>query len=91
MNLYQIGDLVQVTGSFTDSTGTLVDPTSVNLQVLNPQGQTSLQSPSRVSVGVYYANISAVTSGTYSYRFSGTGAVTAADQNSFLVASSSFN
>ena len=91
---YNIGDLLRLKTTFTSLTGTLVDPTSIQLKVKAPSGTvTTYTYPSTVtkeSAGVYYHDFAVTESGTHYYNWQGSGAFTAADESSFEVVSTQF-
>ena len=76
-NTYDIGDLVQVTGTFTDSGGSATDPDVITGKFKTPAAVETeyvyLTDAELVKsgTGVYYFNISADASGSYYYRFEG--------------------
>ena len=71
-NKYEIGDLVRVTGTFTDAAGDNTDPTVVRGKYQDPTGnETTDSSPTNSAVGVYYFDIDIDESGTWYYRFEG--------------------
>lgn len=90
MPLYQPGDLVRLSTTFTvDDTPT--DPTSVTLTVQKPDGtQTDYvhgTDPEVVkdSTGVYHADIEADQAGLWVWAWTGTGAAHGVDEGSFSV------
>lgn len=91
-NEYEVGALVRVTGTFTDSNGA-ADPTAITLYVKDPSGSiTELTYDSDVSsdiassgTGVFYSDIDIDESGKWFYKFKGTGAVQAASTYWFTV------
>jgi hypothetical protein len=91
MNRYDVGDLVRCTGTFRDSTGTLVDPTAVFFRVREPGEETIEYQYTvgpmvvRVSTGIYRADVDVTSSGTWRYGFHSTGNGQAADRNEFVV------
>ena len=86
MNSYPRGNMVQLYATFTDMNGNLVDPTTVACQYVISTGSTVYNvTTTQVSTGVYTANLTTTIAGTYTYRFTGTGAVTAAQENAFIV------
>lgn len=95
MNTYDIGDLVRLTGTFTDATGALADPTVVLAEVRpyvdGVYGTVVPITPVRESTGVYHADYSPATAGAYLYRIEGTGAVQQAAEGAFLVRVSNFS
>lgn len=89
MNTYTIGDLVRLTGTFTDLSGNLSDPTTSSLVVKSPDGTvTTYPSLVHPSTGIYYFDLPITGSGVYYYRYAGTGAVVAAGETQFQVSES---
>lgn len=89
-NVYQLSEPVPLKAEFRNVSGVLTDPTSVTLQVRKPSGALLTPTASAVSTGIWtYVIPSAVNdeAGLWWYSFSGSGAVAAVDQNSFLVES----
>lgn len=99
-NEYEIQQLVRLEAAFTDRAGTPIDPTAVYLLVKTPQpnggeffeyvynsGDNVIV---RVSTGVFYANFTPLTAGTYDYRWESTGTGQAAEEARFSVDSSPF-
>jgi hypothetical protein len=86
-----IGDLVRLSGTFADLNGNLLDPTAVTLSIKEPNGATASFQYGRdafvvrESVGCYLMDFAPSTEGLYTYRFAGTGAVTAAEEKMFYV------
>ena len=93
-NTYQVGDLVQVQGTFTDSTGTAFDPDEVTCKYKDPSGNiTTDASPTQNGTGIYYVNVEVDESGTWHYRFAGEtsgGSYQGADEEHFQVENSAF-
>ena len=92
MATYDQGDLVQVTATFKNaSTGAVLDPTAVYLKVCAPDHTETIYqygvgaTISRVSTGVYRANIDASQYGKYQYRWYSTGNGQASEPQSFYV------
>ena len=91
-NVYDIGDLVRITGTWTRrSDGSAVDPTAVfcaykdpsdNLSTLEYGVDAALQ---KDGTGIYYVDISADESGTWYYRFYSTGTGQAAGEQTFEI------
>lgn len=76
-----IGNIARLSCTFTDDTGTAVDPTTITVQYQSPQGTTTTQTPIRDSVGAYHYDLALTQPGTYRYRFIGTGIVTAQSED----------
>ena len=71
-NIYDIGDLVQVEGTFTDADDVATDPNVVRCKYKDPSGnETTDSSPTKSATGVYYSNIEVDEAGTWYYRFEG--------------------
>jgi hypothetical protein len=92
IGLYDVGDIATVTASFKSGT-TPSDPTTVTARVWAPDGTATNYTVTagqivQDSVGAYHLDIACVLAGDYFYRFTGTGAVTAAQEGSFHVRSS---
>ena len=89
-NTYTRGNVVRMTGTFT-SGGTLTNPTTVTLVLEDPEGDEESLTPSNVSTGVYRYDYTIgetaalAPRGWWKYRWRGTGAVIAADDNKFFV------
>ncbi len=95
MNGYDIGDVVRLTGTFTNLAGAAADPTTVTLKVAR-RGQTVTTATyaaaqiTRTGAGIYYYDLTVVGDGIHDYRFEATGTVTAAVEGSFVVAATQF-
>lgn len=88
MDSYDIGDAVRLTGTFRNAAGTLTDPTTVTLKHEDPSGnETSLTyaggTVTKSSTGIYYADVTVDESGTWKYKWIGTGTVAQADEGAF--------
>jgi hypothetical protein len=81
------GTKVRLSGSFRNLGGTLVAPTAVVLTVQRPDGTDDTPSTTTGTTGIYYADYdtSGLATGLYCYRFAGTGALVAADEDWFEV------
>jgi len=88
---YNIGDVALLSCEFKNPRrGTRVDPTDVFCKIRKP-GQDPLDIPvSRTAPGIYEAEIDLDVSGTWHYRFAGTGAYQAADEDEFKVQADAF-
>jgi hypothetical protein len=95
-NLYDIGDLVRLTGNFKDVNNVLTDPSIITLEVIDPAlKQTNYvygigNQIVKSSTGIYYTQTSPDQSGKWQYRWLGTGAVTTAEAGFFYVRASAF-
>lgn len=95
MNIFDIGDVVRLRGSFTNSAGTAVDPSSLTLQLRrfldDPSSFSTLvygvNSVVRASVGEYYHDFSVSSgsqAGEWRYRWNGTGDNAAAGEQQIM-------
>ena len=93
MNEYDVGDMIRVRGSFTNSAGAVVDPSSITFQyrqfLADPLSLTTLVygvgSITRVSTGEYYHDLAVNTDGEWRYRWNGLGANAAAVEGLFKI------
>ena len=93
MNTYDIGDRIRLRGSFVNSAGTVVDPSSVTLQLR--QLDTDLGSYTtlvygvnsivRASAGEYYHDAAPSSEGEWRFRWNGLGDNAAAGESAFLM------
>lgn len=90
MNTFDIGDMVRLGATFTTG-GVATDPTTVSLSV-KPAGSTvtsytwALAEITRTGAGVFFKDVPIVTySGTWNYRWVGTGVISTAEEGSFIV------
>jgi hypothetical protein len=89
--LYDIDDIAQLKGTFTDITGTIpTDPSTVTCYVRTPDGNVqeftyASSAVQKLSTGIYYYNFEITQSGIHYYRFNGTGACVAGKEQSFTV------
>jgi len=96
MATYDKGDLVRVTGTFTNAAGTAIDPTVVKFQFITPAGVTTAYTYGtdaevvKSATGIYYVDIDASQTGIYYYRLYSTGTGQAAAEGNFSVDTSSF-
>jgi len=94
-NVYDQGDLIRLSAAFTVD-GVAANPTIIRCKVRTPGGvvTTSVYGTDaalvRDSTGVYHLDLSVTTSGTYTYRWEGTGAAQAAEETTLLVRRSAF-
>ena len=94
--MYELGDLVRVQGTFTNSAGTNIDPSVVRAQYKNPIGTiTTLVYGTdvelvRSALGIFYVDIDANLSGRWHYRIHSTGTGQGAAEGEFVVKESQF-
>jgi len=94
-NIYDVGDRVRLTGTFTAS-GSPVDPTTVTLYYQDPSGNDTIKTYAlgqltKVSTGVYRFDLDIDEAGKWYYRFAGTGACVTASESHFNVRKSEFD
>lgn len=96
MSTYDKGDLVRLSGSFTDENGVAQDPSVVVCQYKDPSGNTTTYTYGeddelvRDSAGNYHVDVDADEIGVWSYRFYSTGSGQAAAEQQFSVKRSEF-
>ena len=95
MNSYNTSQKVRLKGTF-DVDGVLTDPATVTFKMRVPAGTITTyvygtdSQLVREAAGVYYVDYTITNEGTHSYRFVGTGAVTAANEVQFQALGSAF-
>lgn len=82
---WDIGDGLTLSVSIADTTGALVDPTTVVLTVLPPDGVSATPAVVKDGVGLYHGTYAPTQSGNHWYRWSGTGTVVVAEEGIFNV------
>lgn len=91
INVYDIGDLVRVTGELATLGGVAVDPTTLVCKIKDPAGVTTTYTygttafPVRVDTGEYYLDVTPTVPGDYHYQFHSTGTGQAMDEGTFRV------
>jgi len=97
MRRFDRGDLVRVTGTFENASGSNIDPASVRVKVRSPSGTITTYiygtdaALIKDSTGVYHLDIDANESGTWYYRFyNPSGSTQAAAEASFTVERTQF-
>jgi uncharacterized protein YfaS (alpha-2-macroglobulin family) len=93
MDLYDVGDTVRIatTTPFANSAGTATDPTTVTLNVREPDGTVTAYTYAAAQVtkagtGDFYKDVSVDASGVWAWEWIGTGTVAAAHSGAFRVA-----
>lgn len=69
-----VGAPIRLTASFTDATGTLVDPTAVTLWLNLPDGTSTSLTAVKDSTGKYHYDYTPAQVGVFDFWFAGTGA-----------------
>lgn len=91
VNVYDVGDLARVTGTFTDVNGDVADPDTLTFSYENPQGTVTsyvyLTNAElvRQSEGIFYVDVSMTLVGDYHYRWIATGSGQGAQGGVFRV------
>ena len=91
---YGIGDVAQLSVTFTNLAGVPTDPSTVTLTVNDPTGAQVIYSGgsiTHISTGNYTYNLSLTLTGVYVYQWTGTGAVQTTQQGTITVGSSLLN
>jgi uncharacterized protein YfaS (alpha-2-macroglobulin family) len=92
-NTYVSGNEIRLSVAFQTLDGNAIDPTAVELKVIDPDGDVTTYLPDAVvkdAVGHYHVDLTMDVAGRWYYRFEGSGAVTAAGEGSFTVNHSPF-
>lgn len=90
-NTHDIGDLVELIGTYSDINNILHDPTGVFIEVEEPDAtyikKTFGVDPEviRDSLGTYHMNFSPIQEGRHGYRWSATGIGQSAEEKTFLI------
>jgi len=97
---YDIGDIVRQIGTFTDTGGTVGDPTTVKFGYTTPASTAlstgnsftrtststgAVDSINKESTGVYFVDITATGAGLYETRYTSTGTLQASGESWFSV------
>jgi len=93
--LYNIGDKVRLQGTLEDSVGAELDPSTVTVKVVSPDGTLTTYTYAgstviRSALGIYYADYTPTEAGIHHYLFQSTGTGQAAEESTFSVSSSAF-
>jgi hypothetical protein len=100
MPIYDRGDLVRSSATFTNSAGTATDPTTVIARVRVPNTNRDAYTTYtygvggdivKDSTGTYHIDVSCTIAGTYYVRWEGTGAVQQAEEDTWDVDAGAFN
>jgi hypothetical protein len=91
-NVYDKGDLVRCTGTFTDAidNNAAVDPTVVNVSVRDPSGNVTTyvyntdDEVNKSGTGIYYIDVNLDEAGRWYYRWHSTGTGQAAGENTMV-------
>ncbi len=90
VNEYEIGDLVRLSGRFTDADGAPANPTSVVVKIHLPDGTIETLATGSDETGLYRADYSAAISGLHTWMMQGTGTIQRTKVRKFFVRNSVF-
>lgn len=93
MNSYDFGNAIVMSSAFTDSNNVPTDPTTVTLRIMDPSGVESIFTTpqlTHVGTGVFSLTFPCLKAGVWYYRFEGTGACVATQDNQFVITSTTF-
>lgn len=95
MATYEVGDESTLAATFKDAAGTPTDPTAVTLKIKPPSGSVATHvygssSVVRDSAGAYHFVLALTATGTWHYRWVGTGTLAAAGEGFLSVRSTVF-
>lgn len=96
MDKFDKSDLVRIDVDFKNSSDTLTDPSTITFKFEDPSGTETTYVYGidaelvKDGTGEYHADISTDESGTWSWRFIGTGTVEQVDEGQFYVLLSDF-
>lgn len=95
MTVFDVGDLVRSSVTFTDFNGAATDPNTVTFKYEKPDGTvTTIIYPAagtvKDSTGVYHADVTITAAGSWWFRWNGTGAIVAATEEPVFVQPSMF-
>lgn len=86
MTQVYIGNIIRISGAFTDVNGAAVDPTTVTLRIKPPSGSTVVvTNATKDSVGNYHYDYTPTLKGKHYYRWEGTGACVTANEGDFQI------
>jgi len=88
--VYDVGDGVRATCTFTDLAGAVANPTAVAVKLRDPAGTVTTPTPTNSGTGVYYVDITLTSEGRWYVRFEGTGVVIAASEQQLKARDSQF-
>lgn len=89
--VYDVGDAPYIVGTFTNSGGTLIDPSTVTLYLKQPSGSVGTYtygaggSVTRIGTGTYSYTGTATEAGYWNIRWVGAGTALAALQDRYFV------
>jgi hypothetical protein len=97
--VYDRGDVVRMTGTFTSTAGVETSPTTIRFVLTSPNGVDTVNSRAgtgtvgstsdsivKGDTGIFYRDlVVGSSSGAYHYRFSSTGVITTAQEGTFRV------
>jgi hypothetical protein len=93
--VWDVGDVAVVRGSFYDTAGTLTDPTTITLKARDPSGNIATYTYAEATVtkdstGVYSKNVTLDEAGKWTFGWTATGTVATSAVYTILVRSDPF-
>lgn len=85
MSTYLVTTAITLTATIRDAASALADPTTVVCTVKKPDGTTVTPMVTNTATGVYTAEITLDTAGTWYVAFQTSGAIVVAQETSFVV------
>lgn len=82
---YDIGDMRTFTGTFTDVSGTLANPSTVTVEIREPDGNLATPAPSSATTGIWTVDYEFTQSGRHVIRFQGDGAINSAQETEVYI------
>jgi len=94
VNVYNLNDLISITGRLTTAAGAPIDPSTLVVKVKAPDATIATYTygttafPIKSAAGVYYVEVTPTQVGEYWYQFLSTGTGQAMDEGMFRVKAS---
>jgi len=85
MTTWYVGKTMRLKGTFTDDDGTAVDPGSVVVEVMDPEGNTEETAAERSDTGEYYLDVTFDAPGWWHWRMYSEGTYITAEQGAVHV------
>lgn len=93
-NQYDLGDLIRLSATFKNASDVDTDPTTVTLRVRHNSGTPTTtytyeaSEVSRLAAGQFYKDVTLSKSGTWYYRWEGSGSVQQQEEKAIVIRSS---
>lgn len=83
---YDYGDIVRLTGTFTDEDGNAANPAEVHVWVKAPSSTVAVSTaPNNPAVGTFYIDYEVTSTGQHYYRIFSDGSLQASEEGMFRV------